>query len=306
MGEVAAGAFPAVPVELVDDIFDWAMELDARNDAAISLATVCKHTYQQAIKHIYGKVTVKNFDTLCMLNRTLKGNPPLAALMKSLIIDLIDDGSYNGAWVRRQLIDLFSNITDKLENLHILCNSDRFFEYPYGRLDLRSLLCRNHSMPHAALSQKHLSHLIHDDPDYLVRFEPAHYPDLTHIATTVILPWPDVWTAYTRPAFMDLVEQQGSRLKCLVVVLASEIISLAERDLRSIVRDTPIELITVQVPNCLGPIKTWTARDFFNLKASLSQGHFDGSLWDSQRCTSEWIFKDVVPDGRPIEEDRGS
>ncbi|TFK53047.1 hypothetical protein OE88DRAFT_1806957 [Heliocybe sulcata] len=299
---MATHAFPEVPLELVDDFLQWGMTLDASNGTAMSLAMVCKYTHSQAIKHLYGRILINNFDTLRLLNATFKAKPSLANLTKTLIIDLIDDGSYHGPWVRQQLVDLFKHVTatpSTLENLHVLCNSDRFFEYPYSRLDLKSLLCRNHSMPHGALSQPHLTHLIHDDPDYLVRFEPARYPDLEHIATAVILPWADVWTAYTAPAFADLVEQQGARLKCLVVVLAREIAALADGDLRTIIRGTPIRLITLTVPNCLGPIKKWTARDFFNLKAAMSQAHFDGSLWDPEQCNSDWIFRNVLPDGRP-------
>ncbi|KZT28226.1 hypothetical protein NEOLEDRAFT_1129567 [Neolentinus lepideus HHB14362 ss-1] len=304
MDAVTVHALPEVPLELVDDILEWAMELDTRNGTAISLATVCKYTHSQAIKYLYSRIVVKNFDTLHLLNMSLKMKPSLAKLTKTLIIDLIDDGTYKGAWVRRQLTDLFANMTaaeSTLQNLHVLCNSDRFFEYPYGRLDLKSLLCRNHSMPHATVSQPHLTHLIHDDPDYLVRFEPTRYPALTHIATAVILPWTDIWSAYTRPAFLNLVEQQGARLKSLVVVLAREIAALADKDLRTIVKDTPIQLITLTVPNCLGPIKKWTARDFFNLKAAMSQAHLDGSLWDAEHCTPDLVFRDTVPDGRPAD-----
>ncbi|KDQ51148.1 hypothetical protein JAAARDRAFT_62728 [Jaapia argillacea MUCL 33604] len=273
-------------MELVERILCFAMET---RGMTVILARVARFMYERAVKCLYPTIRITWFMRHKSLALAVKRNKRLAGLVKSIIVDMGGDGS-SPREGSKSLVTILRAVAPNLRDLHILRNDDNYVDYGYSFIKIHSLLLDGHHTPPSYnLINSNLAHLIADGPHEFSHFSAKLCPSLAHVATFVMMPYPILWEEDTKPQLIAFINQPGSPLCYLVLILAHGTESTVIAELTPSVPDH-IQLVIVLLPPAFSPYHEINDCDFRNLREKMSEAHFNGTLWDAKQCTAVGLF----------------
>ncbi|KDQ56625.1 hypothetical protein JAAARDRAFT_207729 [Jaapia argillacea MUCL 33604] len=275
--------FPELPIEVVEQILYFAIEVPGM---AVVVARVGRFIHHQAMQRLYSIVRVAGEPSHAGLASTLKRNPDLASLIKSIVVDTFGVRISGLGW-DEDIAVILRATAPTLEDLHIIHDTDIHSDYDYQSVNPRSFLLDGRSrLPCYSLRWSNLTHVITNDPTQLWLFDVNQFPSLTHLATRVLLADLYVWHIIYKPALRQFSNQIIGSPLFLVIVLQHEIAPLAISDLSLLFPDH-VQMVTVLLPEAFSP---FASGDRYQIRKKLHEAHFTGALWDVHRCEAGVIF----------------